>query len=156
MNQRILCVGSLKEPYAQKTQEELLGLLHKKIRALDSRATLDLLEVQDEATPAQATPAHKKAVLAAEGRRMLDKIPARAFVVLLDLGAQSATPEGVRTLTKKAQESGADDLVWIVGGSLGLDEALRKRANARMALSDLTFPHQLFRLALLQALLLYL
>ncbi len=94
-----------------------------------------------------------------EGERILAKIPPRAFVVLLDVLGRQWSTEELLVEVRHWRESGRP-VVFVVGGSLGVDAAVKNRADARWSLSRLTFPHalaqllvaeQLYRLATIEA-----
>lgn len=86
-----------------------------------------------------------------EGDRLLGKIPAEARVVALDREGQQVTSEALaRRLDRMAMEG--REVVFVVGGAFGLDAGIRDRAEWAWSLSDLTLPHELARVTLLEQL----
>ena len=90
-------------------------------------------------------------IKAREGARLLAQIPLRTLVTALDPGGRECTTqEFAAWLTRREEE--ALPLAFLIGGHLGLDPALLKRADERLALSRLTLTHELSRLILLEQL----
>ena len=87
-----------------------------------------------------------------EGGLLLDKIPEMAYLIVMDIeGSQLSSVE----FANKIQQTGTygqSHLVFIIGGSVGLSEEIKKKADLKMSFSKMTFPHQLFKLILLEQL----
>lgn len=81
-----------------------------------------------------------------EGKYILDKIHPQSFLILLDeKGKEFSSPEFAQYISKKLQ-TGSKDLVFLIGGAFGFSEAVYQRANDKIALSQMTFTHQMVRL----------
>lgn len=91
-----------------------------------------------------------------EATRIREKIPKNARLICLDINGKPAKPDFFAAVRTKMQDIGQTDLVLIIGGSNGIHESLKRQAKHRISFSHLTYPHQLFRIALLEALALYL
>lgn len=152
MRVSIICLGNLKEDYLKTAQETLLGSILKKNGVTDCQ----VLELRDEPLAENASPAQMKQVLETEGRRILEKIPPHSRVICLDISGKKASADFFAGLSPDMKSLGESDLVFIIGGSLGISEAVKARSRHRISFSSLTYPHQLFRIALLDALNLYL
>lgn len=140
---KILAVGKIKENYLKDGIKEYA-------KRLGAYAKLDILEVDDEPCPDKASPAEEKKIRQKEGERLLKVLSKQDYVILLDRqGKELSSPELAVFLEKKAL-AGQSSLVFIIGGSLGADEDVQKRADYRWSFSKLTFPHQLIRLVLVE------
>jgi 23S rRNA (pseudouridine1915-N3)-methyltransferase len=145
MKIRILAVGHLKEAYWKAAEEEYL-------KRLSPYATVTVEEFDDLPTPAAPSATYGEAIKAKEDAKILSKLKSTDFVVLLDLGQDE--PDSLSLAQKLAdweRQSGAH-LTFVIGGSLGLAQALKKRGNAALTLSRLTFTHQMARVILLEQL----
>ena len=109
-----------------------------------------MIEVADEKTKEGGSPSEDKLVLEKEGRRLLEKIPERSFVIALAIkGKELDSVEFAKKMEKLFLE-GKSDITFVIGGSLGLSEELYKRADFLLSFSAMTFPHQLIRVILLE------
>ena len=83
---------------------------------------------------------------------LLEKIKDRSFVVLMDIHGTRFDSEGFSAMHERWETESRGDLVFIIGGSLGVSAEVRERADRRVSFSDLTFPHQMMRVILLEQL----
>ena len=141
----VLCVGKLRERYFLDAQKEYL----KRLSALMPCA---VLEVPDEPEPKQLSGASIDKTLQTEGSRLLSRIPDSAYVIALYIDAKQPASEEMAGKLNGLFVSGRSELVFVIGGSLGLHESVISRANERMSMSRMTFPHQLARIILLEQL----
>lgn len=141
----VLCVGKLRERYFLDAQKEYL----KRLSAL---MPCQVLEVPDEPEPKQLSGAAVEKTLQAEGGRLLSRIPDSAYVVTLCVDAKQPASVELAGKLNELFVSGRSELVFIIGGSLGLHESVLGRAQERMGMSRMTFPHQLARVILLEQL----
>ena len=134
---KVVCVGKVKDT----NLKALIDDYTKRIRRYHS---LEIVEVKDE--PINDDEAK---VLSGEAKRVLDKISNDEYVILLDLHGKKIDS---LSLAKKMDNLFITNskICFVIGGSLGLDDSLRKRANEAISLSDLTFLHQMTRLILLE------
>ena len=96
--------------------------------------------------------ADDRAVLAEEGKRITEALPAGSFVVLLDVeGRQWSSPELAAEL-ERWQNEGRKEVVFVVGGHLGVSEEVRARSDVRWSLSRLTLTHEMARVVLAEQL----
>jgi 23S rRNA (pseudouridine1915-N3)-methyltransferase len=124
----------------------LLAGLREYEKRLRRFVRLETHEVEDEPCP-EKTGAEPKARIA-EGKRLLKRIKAGEYVTALDPGGLMLDSLALAAFV--ADKAPGGGLVFVVGGSLGLDAAVLERADFRLSLSALTFPHQLARLILLE------
>ena len=148
----IIVIGSLKEDYLKVAQEDLLGKILKK----NHISGCTVLELKDEPAPDNASAAQQKQVLDTEGRRILAKLPAHSLIISLDINGKKVGADFFAGLGNELKNKGTQDLVFIIGGSLGISTQVKLRSDRLISFSSLTYPHQLFRIALLDALSLYL
>lgn len=87
-----------------------------------------------------------------EGERLLERIPPQSFVIVLDERGKTFGSEEVATLLERHMVQGTGEIVLVLGGPYGLDESVRKRADLLLALSPMTFTHQMARLIVLEQL----
>jgi 23S rRNA (pseudouridine1915-N3)-methyltransferase len=141
---RIIAVGKLKEQYWVAAQAEYLKRLRLYMR-------LELKEVADLPCPDGAGAAQEEQVRQGEAALIENLILPKSFLAVLDIqGKEMSSPELAEFLAD--QEMSGRELTLVIGGSLGLAEDLRRKADFRWSFSKLTFPHQLFRIMLLEQL----
>lgn len=143
MKIRILCVGKIKEPYLRKGIAHYEGLIRKK-------AQIEIIEVPDEKTPEKASEKEELLIKRTEGEKLLKHIPDDAVVYALCIDGKQLTTKQLRTQLKTAQDAGKQSFVFVIGGSLGLDDQVIKKANKKISFSAMTFPHQMMRMILLE------
>ncbi len=87
-----------------------------------------------------------------EGEKILEKVVKGAFVVLLDERGKELTTKELAILLEKKEIEAVKDVYFIIGGAYGVSDQVKLCANITIALSKLTFPHELVRLVLIEAL----
>ena len=87
-----------------------------------------------------------------EGKALLDLVSQGDELVLLDVGGIELSSPGLASWIEKRMLSGTRHLIFTVGGAYGFSEAVYNRADLKMSLSKLTFPHQLVRLLFMEQL----
>jgi 23S rRNA (pseudouridine1915-N3)-methyltransferase len=139
---RIISVGKLKETYLLQAQAEYL-------KRLKPYLNLELVEVNDLPSPDGASPAQEEQIRAREGALVQNLLHSKEYVVTLDRqGKEFSSIEFAVFLNERALAS--DPVTFIIGGSLGLPNELIQSAQLNWSFSKLTFPHQLFRVMLLE------
>ena len=144
MNGVILCVGRLKEKWQQQGCEEYL-------KRLSRYGKYEIVAVDDEREPDKASDALLRQIIDREGQALLKHIRPNDRVICLCIKAEA--PDSV-ALSKKLTAWSGDGRrnVFVIGGSNGLSDAVLARADARLSFSNLTFPHGLMRVILLEQL----
>lgn len=141
----LVCVGKIKEKYFTAAIEEYTKRLQRYCK-------LSVIAVKDEPTPDAPSEREKQLILEKEGRRILEKIPDSAWVTALCIeGETLSSPELAKRISALAA-GGNSHLVFMIGGSLGLSEEVKRRADLKLSFSPMTFPHQLMRVILLEQL----
>lgn len=139
----MITVGKLKEKYLKDGISEYQ-------KRLGRFGKFEMVELPDEKTPDNASQAENQAILAKEGERILGKIADREFVIALAIEGEQFPSETFSKLLSDTTVKGVSDITFIIGGSLGLSPAVKKRANLLMSFGKLTLPHQLMRLVLIE------
>ncbi len=141
----VICVGKLRERFYAEAADEYL----KRLRRL---MPVTVIELPDEPEPSQPSDKANEAVMRREGERVLQRIGPQDYVIALCIeGKQYASPELAERL-RGLFTQGKSCVDFVIGGSLGLDKAVLCRADERMSMSRMTFPHQLARVMLLEQL----
>ena len=137
----ILCVGKLRESYWRDAMAEY----QKRLSRLGG---LDILECPDLPEPKNASPADVRRIIEAEGEALLSRLKPRDHVIALCVeGKQLDSPSLAQRLSR-LEDTSVGRIVFIIGGSNGLSEAVIRRADERLSFSPMTFPHQLARVML--------
>ncbi len=139
----VAAVGRLKEKYLKEGIAEYA-------KRLSRFADIELIEVDDEHAPDSFSPAQEAQVKQKEAERLLKRVKEGSYIVLLDLAGEQVSSEVLASKLENIMTSGSSHITFIIGGSLGLDQSLINKADYRISLSKMTFPHQLARLILLE------
>lgn len=139
----VVCVGKIKEKYFTMGIEEYS-------KRLSRYCKLDIIQVPDEKTPDNASEAEELMIKKKEGERILKNVKDNAYVIALAIEGKMLTSEELADKIDKLGVGGDSHIVFVIGGSLGLDEEVLKRADYKLSFSKLTFPHQMMRMVLLE------
>ena len=143
MNIDIVCAGKVKERYLRDAIDEYR-------KRLSRFAKVDVIEVADEKTPERASDTLNAQIKEKEGERILKHLRDGAFVVALAIEGDQLTSEQLAARIAQWGLHGVSHLQFVIGGSLGLDPRVLRRANMPLSFSKMTFPHQLMRVILLE------
>lgn len=134
----LIVVGSLKENGLKLMSDEY-------IKRLSKYSKFKLIELKDESNNQ-----NPEIVLQKEGDKILKALDEKSYLIILDLNASELTSV---EFSKKLQEIttyNASKITFLIGGSHGISNDIKKRANYSLTFSKMTFPHQLFRVMLLE------
>ncbi len=145
MKIRLLTVGKIKEKYLRDAIVEYS-------KRLSRYCKLEILEAADEKTPDHASEALEEQIKKKEGDRILNFISDSDYVIALDLKGEMFTSEEFAQKIDRLGIQGVSTIDFIIGGSLGLSEDVRRRADLKVSFSKMTFPHQLMRVIFLEQL----
>ncbi|MDY2698893.1 MAG: 23S rRNA (pseudouridine(1915)-N(3))-methyltransferase RlmH [Suilimivivens sp.] len=139
----VICVGKIKEDFYRKAVSEYE-------KRLGRYCKLEIIEVQDEKTPDNASPAMEEQIKEKEAVRILKHIKEDAYVITLEI--HGANPDSVSFSNQLNQLAvqGKSHIQFIIGGSLGLHYSVSSAAHQAISFSNMTFPHQLMRVILLE------
>lgn len=143
MNITVVCIGKLKEKYWTEAIQEYSKRLSK-------YCTLAINELKEEKAPDNPSHAEEMAIREAEGKNILKQIKKEAYVIALEIQGKEMTSEAMANKIGDLGLTGKSDLVFIIGGSIGLSEEVLSRADFRLSFSKMTFPHQMMRVILLE------
>lgn len=132
---RIIAVGGLKEDFFTAAVREY-------VKRLGPYTRLEIVQVPDAKCDDKTL--KKEAVLIRKAIRDSD------FVITLEIGGKRLSSEQFAAKIQELSLSGRSDITFVIGGSLGLDDSVRERSDFALSFSDMTFPHQLMRVILLE------
>lgn len=142
MNINIISVGKIKEKYFTAAIEEYS-------KRLSRFAKLIITEIPDEKIPDNASEKEIEIVKETEGRKILSKLNENSFVITLCIeGKELSSEELAKKITDISMAS--SNITFIIGGSLGLSNAVKNKSQLRLSFGKITFPHQLMRVVLLE------
>ena len=139
----VIAVGKIKEKF-------YIDAIKEYSKRLSKYCKLEIIEVKDEKTKENASETEDNLVKEIEGKRLLEKIPDSSKVIALAIEGKSLDSVGLANQIKDYQVSGSSNLVFVIGGSIGLHKSVMDRANLKLSFSNMTFPHQLMRVILLE------
>ena len=139
----VICVGKVKEKFFRDAVSEYEKRMGRYCR-------LEILEVADEKTPDGASALMEEQIKEKEARRILEKIREDAFVCTLEIKGKRFSSENFAKWMDGLTLNGTSHFIFIIGGSLGLHESVQKRSHMALSFSDMTFPHQLMRVILME------
>ena len=139
----IIAVGKIKENYLKDAVAEYL-------KRLSAFANIQIIEIPDEKCPQNLSEAQKNIVLQKEGEKIFAQIPKNSFVYTLAIDGKKLSSRDFSENIQNNMTNGDSGLVFIVGGSLGLYGEILQKSDFCLSLSDMTFPHQIARVILLE------
>lgn len=143
MNIKIITVGKIKEKYLTLAIDEY----SKRLRAY---CRLEIIEVKDEKIEERFSDSEKARAVAIEGERIARHLKDNEIVAVLKItGKQLTSPDFAKKIEAYGVQ-GKSSLTFIIGGSLGLSPEIEARSHWDLSFSKMTFPHQLFRVMLLE------
>ena len=123
----VLCVGKLKEKFY-----------------------LELVELPESRLPESPSPAEVQRALAAEAVAIRERLPKGGAVIALCIEGKPCSSVELSRRMEELAVAGKTQLTFLIGGSVGLDESLKRQADWRLSMSPMTFPHHLARIMLLE------
>ena len=139
----VLCVGKIKVKFFADAIKEYS-------KRLSRYCKLEIVEGADEKTPDGASDLVVSQIKDKEAERMEKYLPDSAYVIALAIEGKKLTSEKLAEKIDTLGITGTSHLVFLIGGSLGMSDRLLKRADYLLSFSDMTFPHQLMRVILLE------
>lgn len=139
----VLAVGRVKEKFYRDALAEYAKRLSRYCR-------LEIIEVADEKTEENLNEVQTNQVKAKEAERLLKYIKEDAYCIALAIEGKKTDSVAFSKKIENLGISGKSNLVFVIGGSLGLHKSVLSRADELLSFSDMTFPHQLMRVILLE------
>ncbi|MDI9511688.1 MAG: 23S rRNA (pseudouridine(1915)-N(3))-methyltransferase RlmH [Eubacteriales bacterium] len=143
MNIRLICVGKIKEKYLNQ------GIAEYRKR-LSRYAKLEIAEVPDERAAENLSLKEMDIVKQKEAAGIERLLRKDSIKVVLDIKGKALDSEGLADYISNLAVTGKSQIDFIIGGSIGLDDSIRKQGDLLLSFSSFTFPHQLMRLILLE------
>ena len=143
MNINIIAVGKIKERFIREGINEFS-------KRLSRYCNLKIVEIDDEKAPENLSDREMEIVKNKEGIKLLSKIPQNSFIISLEIEGKEISSEELSKKMEDLMIGGINDITFIIGGSLGLCQEVRSKADFKLSFSKMTFPHQLMRLILLE------
>ena len=131
---KLICVGSIKENYLKTAIDDYLTRIKKYTK-------IELIEVKDSKIEEKA--------LLDEEKEILKHIKDKDYVITLEIDGNMKDSISFSNYLEKLEVE-YNNIVFIIGGSLGLSDKIKELSNYKLSFSKMTFPHQLFRLILLE------
>ena len=139
----VVAVGKIKEKFFADAVSEYR-------KRLGRYCKLEILQVADEKTPDGVSEALEKQIKDREGERILSHIRDGEYVFALAIEGKMMSSEEMAQKMERLGVEGRSQVVFVIGGSLGLSEAVLRRADEHLSFSKMTFPHQVMRVILLE------
>ena len=139
----IIGIGKLKEQYWVKAVEEYSKRLRNYVK-------LDIIELADEKAPEKLSEAEENIIKKNEGERILKNIKDGFYVVALAIEGKRLSSTEFSSFMGDLMVKGNGHIVFVIGGSLGLSDEVLGRSDFKLSFSDMTFPHQMMRVILLE------
>lgn len=139
----IVSVGKIKEKYLREAIAEYSKRLSRYCR-------LEIVEVADEKTPDRASKTVEDQIRQKEGDRIERYLREDAYVIALAIQGKMMSSEEFAEKIGNLGVQGQSHIIFVIGGSIGLDEKILRRADFHLSFSRMTFPHQLMRVILLE------
>lgn len=142
MTIKIYAIGKIKDFYKSGVDEY--------VKRLGGYTKIEIIELKDDSVSEKPSISEITKAKDNEGKRVLSLVKNNEFLIGLDLGKKEFTSEEFATFLNEKLVSNGSNISFVIGGSYGLSDELKKRVNCSITLSKLTFPHQLARLVLLE------
>ena len=139
----IICVGKIKEKYFTMAIDEYSKRLSKYCK-------LEILELAVEKTPDGAPPSIEEQIKDKEGNRILAALKGDEYVISLAIEGKKMDSVKFANTLENICVGGKSHIAFVIGGSLGLSQKVLKESDLLLSFSDMTFPHQLMRVVLLE------
>lgn len=143
MNIEIICVGKLKEKYLKQGIEEYL-------KRLSPYANVSIVEVADEPTEENMSQIEIDSLLDKEADKILSRLDAQRKIIVLAIEGKLIRSEDLAISLENYATYGHSKVAFIIGGSLGLANNLKEKADLSISFGRITLPHQLMRLVLVE------
>ncbi len=142
MNITVICPGKIKEKFFRDAISEYE-------KRLSRFAKLNIIEVRDEKIPENPSAKECEKVIDKEADSIIAKIPQGSFIITMCIeGGQLSSEELADKI--RISSMNTSHITFIIGGSLGLSDRVKKLSSLRLSFGKITLPHQLMRVVLLE------
>ena len=139
----VICVGKLKEKFYTEAAAEYA-------KRLQRHCKLDIIELPESRLSDAPSPAELQKALACEAAAIREKLPKGGAVIALCIEGKTCSSAELSRRMADFAVAGKTQLTFLIGGSVGLDEELKRQADWRLSMSPMTFPHHMARIMLLE------
>lgn len=143
ININLIVLGKLKETYLRSACDEYL-------KRLTSLCKMNVIELTPSHLPESPSPSQIAQALENEKTQIMAKIPKNSKIVTLCIEGKQMSSKQFSSFFDDTAVSGQGNVTFIIGSSYGLSEELKKNSDMKMSMSEMTFPHQLARVMLLE------
>ncbi len=140
---RIIAIGTIKEASNK-------SLIHEYVKRITPYSKFEIIEISEDRLGKKASQTDIEISKEKEGQKILDCIKDSDWVIVLDIKGNNYSSEQFSRIIQQKNTQGYSHIVFVIGGSNGISSACIQRANEVVKLSEMTFPHQLVRLLLVE------
>ena len=145
LNVKLICVGKMREKF-------YIDAFAEYTKRLQAYCRLELLEIAEQRLGDRPSEKEIAAALEREGQEILKAVPPDAYLTALCVEGKQMPSEGMAKLIGARENSGRPKLCFVIGGSYGLSPSVKARADRKLSMSQMTFPHHLARVMLAEQL----
>ena len=138
---KILCVGKIKEKYFAEAVSEY-------VKRISRFAEITVKEIKEENFTTDPSPLEAEKIIATEGEGLLKEL--KGHVICLAVEGKKLSSEKLAEKIKGLKDRGDGEITFVIGGSYGISPAVKAKANELISFSDMTFPHTLARVILVE------
>lgn len=142
---KFICVGRMREKF-------YIDAFSEYTKRLQSLCKFEIVEPNEQRLSENPSDREIKAALDKEAQDIMKAIPSDAYVVAMCVEGRQMPSEGMAELIAARENSGKPKLCFVIGGSFGLADSVKQRADIKLSMSKMTFPHHLARVMLIEQL----
>ncbi len=139
----LISVGRLKEDFFKAAEKEYA-------KRLGGFCDLKIIEVNQQQLPSNPSEGQIEAALSLEAEEIIAKIPKGSDIITLCIEGKLYSSEELSRVIESNANMGSGSMTFIIGGSFGLSETVKRKSKIRLSMSKMTFPHRLARVMLLE------
>ena len=145
LNVKLICVGKMREKF-------YIDAFAEYAKRLQAYCRPELLEIAEQRLGDRPSEKEIAAALEREGQEILKAVPPDAYLTALCVEGKQMPSEGMAEFIAARENSGRPKLCFVIGGSYGLSPSVKARADRKLSMSQMTFPHHLARVMLAEQL----
>ena len=144
LNIKIISIGDLKESYLREACSEYT-------KRMGAFCRVEHIQLKEERLPENPSQAQIDACLLQEEKKIFEKLSSKAYVVAMCVEGKMLSSPELASKISQITTQGHSEIVFIIGSSFGLSQGVKQRADFKLSISPLTFPHQLLRVILCES-----
>ena len=138
---KLICVGKMRERF-------YIDAFSEYAKRLQAYCRFECVELTEQRLPENPSQKEITAALDREASEIIKNIPTDAYIVAMCVEGRQMKSEGMAKLIAERADSGKPKLCFLIGGSFGMSDEVKQRADMRLSMSEMTFPHHLARVML--------